>query len=62
MCLRKQEIWYIVAAGVSREKSLLAKHACVSQEWPNESEADFSFYGPWDSVSNERIEAAETGL
>ena len=31
-CLRKQDIWYIVATGVSREKSLLTKQACISQE------------------------------
>ena len=48
--------------GVKREKSLLAKQACVSQEWPNELEADFSLYGPWDSAGNERIETAGMGL
>ena len=54
-------------AAVSREKVLLAKQVCVSQEWPNEfGNADFSSCGPWDSAglsaSNERIEAAGTGL
>ena len=45
---KKREIWYIVAAEVSRGKPLLAKQACVSQEWLKELETDFSFYGPWD--------------
>ena len=40
MRLRKQEIWFIVAAEAGREeKLLLAKRTCVSQEWPNKLEA-----------------------
>ena len=48
-------IWYIVVAGVSREKSLLTKRMCINHEWlNNELEANFSFCGPWDSMGNEK--------
>ena len=44
----------MMVAGVSRENSLLAKRACVSQEWLNKLEADFSFYGLWNSDGNKK--------
>ena len=43
-------------------KSLLAKRACVSQEYPNELKANFGFYGPWDNAGNERNDTAGTEL
>ena len=45
-----------------QEKSLLAKWACVSQEYANELKVDFGFYGPWDNAGNERNDTAGTGM
>ena len=43
-------------------KLLLAKRACVSQEYPNELKANYGFYGPRDNAGNERIDTAATEL
>ena len=57
----KKEIWYIVAAGVSREKLLLlSRHVSVKNGQMNWKH--FSFYRHWDSGGSERIKAAGTGL
>ena len=51
------------SGGTSEQgKLLLANRVSITQEWPIELEANFSFYGPWNSAGNETINAAGTGL